>query len=76
MIARRHGRQHRRSSAGRSFSTALPDATPPLARAEMHVFLEEWLKAIPDFRLDPENPPISHSGLVNGMTTLPLVWDS
>jgi cytochrome P450 len=48
----------------------------PLARAEMHVFLQEWLKAIPDFRLDPANPPVSHSGAVNGMNTLHLLWDA
>lgn len=48
----------------------------PLARAELQVFLEQWLKIIPDFRLDPEHPPVSHSGSVNGMTSLHLVWDN
>ncbi|WP_052757406.1 cytochrome P450 [Sphingobium chungbukense] len=47
----------------------------PLARAEIQVFLEEWLKAMPDFRLDPERPPVTHSGSVNGVDSLPLVWD-
>lgn len=47
----------------------------PLARAEIDVFLQEWLKAIPDFALDPANPPVSHSGSVNGMNTLHLVWN-
>lgn len=47
----------------------------PLARAEIQVFLEEWLTVIPDFRLDPDAPPVTHSGAVNGMNTLNLVWD-
>lgn len=47
-----------------------------LARAEIHVFLQEWLKALPDFRLDPDHPPITHSGAVNGMDSLHLVWDA
>ncbi|TWH87061.1 cytochrome P450 [Novosphingobium taihuense] len=47
----------------------------PLARAELRVFLEEWVKRIPDFRLDPERPPVSHMGSVNGVTSLHLVWD-
>lgn len=47
-----------------------------LARAEIHVFLHEWLKALPDFRLDPDHPAITHSGAVNGMDSLHLVWDS
>lgn len=48
----------------------------PLARAEIQVFLEEWLKALPDFRLDPERPSVTHSGSVNGVDSLNLVWDS
>jgi cytochrome P450 len=47
----------------------------PLARAEIQVFLREWLKAMPDFRLDPERPPVTHSGAVNGVNSLHLVWD-
>lgn len=47
----------------------------PLARAEITVFLEQWLKAIPDFRLNPDSPPITHSGPVNGMSQLSLLWD-
>jgi len=46
-----------------------------LARAEIHVFLHEWLRALPDFRLDPEHPPVTHSGAVNGVNSLHLVWD-
>jgi cytochrome P450 len=47
----------------------------PLARQELRIFLEEWLKHIPDFRLDPDCPPVSHSGSVNGVDHLHLVWD-
>lgn len=47
----------------------------PLARAEIQVFLREWLHALPDFRLDPDNPPVTHSGAVNGVNSLHLVWD-
>lgn len=47
----------------------------PLARAEIYVFLQEWLKAIPDFRLDPDRPAVSHAGSVSGMNTLHLRWD-
>jgi cytochrome P450 len=47
----------------------------PLARAELKVFLEEWIARIPEFRLDPEQPPVSHMGAVNGVSQLHLVWD-
>jgi cytochrome P450 len=45
-----------------------------LARAELRVFLEEWLARIPDFSLKPGDPPLSASGAVSGMLRLPLVW--
>lgn len=45
-----------------------------LARAELRVFLEEWLKRIPDFSLKPGDPPITASGGVAGVLHLPLVW--
>jgi cytochrome P450 len=47
----------------------------PLARQEMRVFLEEWLKRIPDFRLKPGSVPRTVSGMVNGLQSLELVWD-
>ncbi|MBG6120137.1 cytochrome P450 [Sphingobium sp. AEW010] len=47
----------------------------PLARAEVRIFLEEWLARIPDFRLDPDKPAATHAGSVNGVTTLNLLWD-
>lgn len=45
-----------------------------LARAELRVFLEEWLERIPDFSLKPGEPPITASGAVAGVLRLPLVW--
>jgi cytochrome P450 len=45
-----------------------------LARLELKVFFEEWLKRIPPFRLDPENPPRFFGGLNLAVRSLPLVW--
>jgi len=47
----------------------------PLARSELRIFLEEWIRHIPDFRLDPEHRPMSNSGSVNGVQSLHLLWD-
>ena len=47
----------------------------PLAMQEIRIFLEEWLGRIPIFRLDPADPPIRATGIVHGLTRLPLVWD-
>jgi cytochrome P450 len=44
----------------------------PLARAELYVFLAERLKHFPDFRLDSDHSPATHSGSVNGMNSLHL----
>ena len=45
-----------------------------LARTEMKVFLSEWLARIPDFSLDPADPPRVESGMVNSVVHLPLRW--
>jgi len=45
----------------------------PLARAELKIFLEEWVKRIPDFCLDPAHRPVTHSGPVNGVSSLQLL---
>jgi cytochrome P450 len=47
-----------------------------LARLEIRIFMEEWLRRIPDFGLDPEDPPIGMGGAVIGISRLPLVWDA
>lgn len=47
-----------------------------LARMELAVFIEEWLKRIPDFALDPASAPVSYAGPVIGMSRLNLVWNA
>jgi len=45
-----------------------------LAKVELVVAMQEWFKAIPEFRLDPDHPPIGHGGHALGLNRLPLVW--
>ncbi|OJH36934.1 cytochrome P450 [Cystobacter ferrugineus] len=45
-----------------------------LARLEMKVFYQEWLKRVPPFRLDPEKKPRFAGGFTLALTSLPLVW--
>lgn len=53
-----------------------PHACPgaALARREIRIFLEEWLKRIPDFRIKPGTKPVLATGMVNGVLRLELVW--
>ena len=46
----------------------------PLARAELAVFIEEWLKRIPDFEVAPGSQIKTHSANVMNIEKLPLVW--
>jgi cytochrome P450 len=46
-----------------------------LARMELIVFLEEWMKRLPEFHIDPQLPAQSYSGVVMGMSQLGLIWD-
>jgi cytochrome P450 len=46
-----------------------------LARMEVAIFIEGWLKRIPDFRVDPERPAVTHAEPVIGMRQLGLRWD-
>lgn len=46
-----------------------------LAKREIRIFLEEWFRRIPDFRLAPDSMPRVHTGLVNSVARLDLVWD-
>ncbi|BAN48557.1 putative cytochrome P450 [Metapseudomonas resinovorans NBRC 106553] len=46
-----------------------------LARVEVRVFLEEWLKRIPEFRLKPGQPLRVEPGMVLAMPRLELEWD-
>jgi hypothetical protein len=45
-----------------------------LARMEMRVAMEEWLKRIPDFRLDPGRPMTWSQGTVRGPRLLPVMF--
>ncbi len=45
-----------------------------LARMEMTVAVEEWLRRIPDFRLDPAKPVTWSEGTVRGPRSLPIVF--
>ena len=46
-----------------------------LARLELRIFLEEWLARVPDFRIKPGAQPVTSSGMVNGVLSLPLTWE-
>lgn len=46
-----------------------------LARQELKIFMEEWLKRIPQFRIKPGARVVTSSGMVNGVLSLPLAWD-
>lgn len=46
-----------------------------LARTELRIFLEEWLKRIPDFAIKPGTSPKVSARSVATITSLELVWD-
>ncbi|MBI1180229.1 MAG: cytochrome P450 [Alphaproteobacteria bacterium] len=45
-----------------------------LARAELRIFLEEWLSRIPRFDIEPGRTPKVLYGIVGTVVDLPLVW--
>lgn len=47
-----------------------------LARVELQVLWEEMLARLPEFRLDPANPPVFHGGHVMGIERMHLLWDA
>jgi cytochrome P450 len=53
-----------------------PHACPGaiLARRELRIFLEEWLKRIPEFEVKPGTTPVLATGMVNGVLELQLCW--
>lgn len=46
-----------------------------LARIELQILYEQLMLKLPEFRLDPDKPPVFHGGNVIGVETLNLVWD-
>lgn len=46
-----------------------------LARVEVIVFLQEWFRRIPQFRLKPGARPSYESGIVAAVHNVPLEWD-
>ena len=46
-----------------------------LARRELKVWLEEWLKRIPSFGIKPGSVPKNDAGMVNNVSELWLSWD-
>jgi cytochrome P450 len=47
-----------------------------LARVELHVYYEELLARLPQFRIDPSKPATFHGGVVIGPDQLHLLWDN
>ncbi|QUT07503.1 cytochrome P450 [Sphingobium phenoxybenzoativorans] len=45
-----------------------------LSQREIAIFLQEWLTRIPEFTLDPDNPPVFTTSLINSCESLPLRW--
>jgi cytochrome P450 len=45
-----------------------------IARAQLPIMLEEWLKRIPEFSIKPGVQLTAHVGDVTGLDALPLVW--
>jgi hypothetical protein len=45
-----------------------------VARAEVTITLEEWLKRIPEFEPAPGYRSRYHSGVVSSLESLPLRW--
>jgi cytochrome P450 len=46
-----------------------------LGRTEIKVFIEEWLRRIPDFHLQPGEKICMRSGVNGTVYGLPLAWD-
>ena len=44
-----------------------------LARLELTVAIQEWLRAFPDYRLDPEHPTTWVNGQIRGPRTIPVL---
>lgn len=67
------GRRHRAHATFGLGPHTCPGAV--LARRELKIFLQEWLKRIPDFRIKPGTRPVFTTGIVNALTELHLEWE-
>lgn len=47
-----------------------------LARLEVTVTLQEWLKRIPEFRLSPDAKTTYHPGIIAAVVGVPLEWET
>ena len=47
-----------------------------LARLELRVFYEEWLKRMPTVRIDPDKTVTYRTGLTLALDKVPIVWDA
>ncbi len=45
-----------------------------LSQIEMEIVLRAWLARIPEFEVDPDNPPTMRSGILGAMLQLGLRW--
>ncbi len=45
-----------------------------MARAQLAIFVEEWLERIPEFRVSRENPPMFEAGVTMTYDRLMLEW--
>jgi cytochrome P450 len=65
----------RKSSPHLAFATGPHNcAGATLARLELRIFLQEWLRRMPDVRLAPDFAPQTRGGSVMGLTSLNIVW--
>ncbi len=68
---RRDGPQHLALAIGPHFCLGAH-----LARLELDTIYEVMLSRLPTFRLDPDRPPVYHGGIIAGVSSLHLLWDS
>jgi cytochrome P450 len=47
-----------------------------LARRELRIAVEEWLKRVPPFRIKPSERAVTHGVGVFGVEKLPLIWQA
>jgi cytochrome P450 len=45
-----------------------------LARAELRAAITEWHRAVPEYRVDSDEPLMAHGGQI-ALLSLPLAWD-